>query len=133
MNQILIEAGIRDRMKLLASGKLINAGRMITAMTLGADACYSARGFMLSLGCIQALQCGQNTCPIGITTHNPELQRGLDIEAKSKRVVNFVHNLTHDFEQLLAATGKASHRDLTWEDLYIPEGSILHHQVHPHH
>ena len=133
VNQILIEAGIRDRMKLLASGKLINAGRMITAMALGADACYSARGFMLSLGCIQALQCGQNTCPIGITTHNPELQRGLDIESKSKRVAHFVHNLTHDFEQLHAATGKASHRDLTWEDLYIPEGSILHHQVHPHH
>ncbi len=132
VNQILIEAEIRDRMKLLASGKLINAGRIITAMALGADACYSARGFMMSLGCIQALQCGQNTCPIGITTHNPELQRGLDIEAKSVRVSNFVHNLVHDFEQLHAATGKASHRDLTWKDLYIPEGSILHHQVHPH-
>ena len=132
VNQILIEAGIRDRMKLLASGKLINAARIITAMALGADACYSARGFMLSLGCIQALQCGQNTCPIGITTHNPELQRGLDIAAKSIRVASFVHNLTHDFEQLQAATGKAFHRDLTWEDLYIPEGSILHQQVHSH-
>lgn len=132
VNQTLIEAGIRDRMKLLASGKLINAGRIITAMALGADACYSARGFMLSLGCIQALQCGKNTCPIGITTHDPELQRGLDIASKSVRVKNFVHNLVHDVEQLQAATGKRSHRDLTVDDLYVPEGSILHHLVHPH-
>ena len=133
VHQILIEAGIRDRMKILASGKLINAARMVTAMALGADACYSARGFMLALGCIQALQCGKNTCPIGITTHDPELQRGLDIASKAVRIDHFVHNLTHDFEQLQAATGKPSHRQLTWEDLYIPEGSILHHLVHPHH
>ncbi|MCL4110334.1 UNVERIFIED_CONTAM: hypothetical protein GTU68_057506 [Idotea baltica] len=130
VNQMLIAAGIRDRLKLLASGKLINAGRIITAMSLGADACYSARGFMLSLGCIQALQCGKNTCPIGITTHNPELQRGLDIAAKSTRIANFVHNLTHDFEQLQAATGNRSHRDLSTDDLYVPEGSILHQEIH---
>jgi glutamate synthase domain-containing protein 2 len=132
VHQTLIQAGVRDRLKLLASGKLINAGRLVTAMALGADACYSARGFMLSLGCIQALQCGRNTCPIGITTHDPELQRGLDIDSKSQRVANFVHNLTHDFEQLQAATGKRSHSDLSAQDLYIPEGSILHHEVHTH-
>ena len=131
VNTTLVDAGIRNRMKLLASGKLINSERIAIAMALGADACYTARGFMLSLGCIQALQCGANTCPIGITTHNPELQRGLDIEAKSKRVVNFVHNLTHDVEQLQAATGRVSHSDLSIDDLYIPEGSILHLQVHP--
>lgn len=132
VHQILRQAGVRDRLKLLASGKLINAGRIITAISLGADACYSARGFMLSLGCIQALQCGKNTCPIGITTHDPNLQRGLDIKAKAQRVENFVKNLTHDFEQLQAATGKRSHRELTWEDLYVPEGASLHHLVHPH-
>ena len=131
-NRILVEAGVRDRLKMLASGKLINAARIVTAMALGADACYSARGFLLSLGCIQAMQCGKNTCPIGITTQNPELQRGLDIQKKSVRVANFVRNLTHDFEQMQAATGQASHSSLTWEDLYIPEGSILHHLVHPH-
>lgn len=132
VHQTLIQAGVRDRLKLLASGKLINAGRIITAMALGADACYSARGFMLSLGCIQALQCGKNTCPIGITTHNPELQRGLDIASKARRVTSFVNNLTHDFEQLQAATGKRSHQDLSFEDLYIPEGSTLYHEVNTH-
>jgi len=132
VQQTLLQAGIRDQLKLIASGKLINGARIITAMALGADACYSARGFMLSLGCIQALQCGKNTCPIGITTHNPELQRGLDVAAKAIRVASFVHNLTHDVEQLQAATGKRSHSELSWEDLYIPEGSILHHQVHAH-
>lgn len=132
VQRILLEEKVRDRLKVLASGKLINAGRIITAMSLGADACYSARGFMLSLGCIQALQCGKNTCPIGITTHNPELQRGLDVAVKAKRVANFVKNLTHDVEQLQAATGKRSHTELSSNDLYIPEGSILHHQVHYH-
>lgn len=133
VHQTLLEMEVRDRLKLLASGRLINPGRVLTAIALGADACYSARGFMLALGCIQALQCGKNTCPIGITTHNPQLQRGLDIAAKSQRVTNFVNGLTHDFEQLQAATGKTSHRELTWEDLYIPEGSSLHHLVHSHH
>jgi glutamate synthase domain-containing protein 2 len=133
VHQTLLQMEVRDRLKLIASGKLINAGRILTAIALGADACYSARGFMLALGCIQALQCGKNTCPVGITTHNPQLQRGLDITAKSQRVTNFVNGLTHDFEQLQSATGKMSHRELTWEDLYIPEGSSLHHLVHPHH
>ena len=133
VNETLIQLEVRDRLKLLASGKLINAGRILTAIALGADACYSARGFMLALGCIQALQCGKNTCPIGITTHNPQLQRGLDIAAKSRRITNFANGLAHDFEQLQAATGRKSCRDLTWKDLYIPEGSSLHHLIHAQH
>ena len=131
VNQTLIQAGVRDKMKLMAAGKLINGGRMLVAMALGADACYTARGFMLSLGCIQALQCGQNTCPVGITTHDVRLQRGIDVENKSTRVENYVHNIVHDFDQLLAATGKKSAHDLTFEDLYIPAGSNLYEATHP--
>jgi len=125
VEQTLIELGVRQRTKLLAAGKLINAGRILVAMALGADACYTARGFMLSIGCIQALQCGKNTCPVGITTHNAQLQRGLDIEQKATRVANYVRNLVHDFEQLLAATGVRRARDLTHENLYIPAETAL--------
>ena len=124
-NQVLLQRGVRSRTKLLAAGKLVNAGRMLVAMTLGADACYTARGFMLALGCIQALQCGRNTCPIGITTHDPELQRGMDIEIMSTRIENYVHNLMHDFKQILAATGHKNPSQLTLENLYVPDGTAL--------
>lgn len=125
VHQLLDEMGVRQQTKLLAAGKLVNAARMIVAMSLGADACYTARGFMLALGCIQALQCGKNTCPIGITTHDPALQRGMVIEDKSQRIKHYVHHLMHDYEQLMTATGSRSIRDLTYEDLYIPQETDL--------
>ncbi len=97
----------------------------MVAFCLGADAVYSARGFMLALGCIQALQCGNNTCPVGITTHDPELQRGIDIGVKSDRVSNYVHNLEHDLEELLSASGCRSVHELSFDHLYIPSESTL--------
>ncbi len=125
VNDILTKHGVRDRLKLLASGKLISPEKQMVALCLGADAIYSARGFMLALGCIQALQCGNNTCPIGITTHDPELQRGLDIAVKSTRVVNYVDNLEHDLEELLSAAGCRSTRELSYDHLFVPVGANL--------
>lgn len=125
VNSILVEEGVRDKLKLMSAGKLINAGKILTAMSLGADACYTARGFMLALGCIQALQCGNNTCPVGITTQNPRLQKGLSPDRKAIRVKNYVENLEHDFWELLTATGCHSPRELTPDNLFIPEGNNL--------
>lgn len=125
VNQVLQIAGVRERVKLLAAGKLINPGRQILAFALGADAIYTARGFMLALGCIQAMQCGKNTCPIGITTQDPELQHGLDMETRSVRVRNYVENLEHDLFELLTATGERNFTDLTMDNLYVPEDSTL--------
>lgn len=125
INDCLQRHGIRDKMKLNASGKLINPGRQLAALALGADAVYSARGFMLSLGCIQALQCGNNTCPIGITTHDPALQRGLVIESHAPRIVNYVHNSGHDIEELLRATGCRCFSELSLDHLYIPSNTVL--------
>ena len=122
---ILEREGIRDKVKVLASGKLINAGRQLTAFALGADACYTARGFMLAIGCIQARQCGSNQCPVGITTHDPSLQAGLDPEKKSLRVESYVDNTLHDLEQMLVAMGKSCPSELSPDDLYIPTGSSL--------
>lgn len=122
---ILIEEGVRDRLKVMAAGKLIGPGRQMVAYCLGADALYSARGFMLTLGCIQALQCGNNTCPVGITTHDPQLQTGIVISDKAQRVENYVENVEHDFYQLLAATGKTSVQELDTSCLYIPSGTTL--------
>lgn len=125
VQRILVEAGVRDRVKLFASGKLIQPAIQIKALCLGADACCTARGFMLSLGCIQALQCNKNTCPIGITTHNPDLQRGFIVEEKAKRVANYVSGIRHDFDQLLAAVGVRCPEELNESHLYIPVGHPL--------
>lgn len=124
-NDALVAAGIRNRLKLLASGKLIGPGRQMLAFCLGADAICSARGFMLALGCIQAIQCGSNTCPVGITTHDPKLQGGLDIDVKAARVKNYVNNLQHDLDELVAATGCKKINELGFRHLYVPADSSI--------
>ncbi|MCY4238906.1 MAG: FMN-binding glutamate synthase family protein [Rhodospirillaceae bacterium] len=82
----LNEFGLRHRIRVIASGKLITPGPVAWALAAGADFVASARGFMFALGCIQALQCNRNTCPTGITTHQRRLQRGLDPADKAERV-----------------------------------------------
>lgn len=121
VHAILKEEELRDRTKLVAAGKLINPGKQFFALSLGAQAVYTARGFMLALGCIQAMTCNRNTCPVGITTHNPMLQQGLDIEVKSERVKNYILNLVHDHYELLTSLGKNSFRELNEENLLVPD------------
>ena len=86
---LLTKYGLRERIRVIASGKLINPTGAAVALCLGADFVNSARGFMFALGCIQALQCNKNTCPTGITTHNRRLQRGLVHEHKAERVARY--------------------------------------------
>ena len=81
---------------------------MFRTLALGADACYSARGMMLALGCIQALECNKNTCPTGITTHDPERMKGLDVEEKIKRVAHYHRDTIEAFNEILAAGGMNS-------------------------
>jgi len=101
----ICEAGLRDRIKVIASGKLINPAEVAWALCVGADFITSARGFMFSLGCIQALQCHQNTCPTGITTHNKKLQRGLVAEQKSIRVANYIKNINYEVGMIAHSCG----------------------------
>ena len=105
VDNALRAAGLRDRIRLIASGKLITPTDVAFALCLGADVCVTARGFMFSLGCIQALQCNQNTCPTGITTHDPRLQRGLVPSDKAERVAHYHRNLVKEVEQLAHACG----------------------------
>lgn len=117
---LLAEEQISQQLKVFAAGKLINPARQFVAMSLGADAVYTARGFMLAMGCIQALQCNANTCPVGITTHEPHLERGLDIEDKSERVERYVHSLLHDHQEMLGALGCHRYDQLSPDHLYAP-------------
>ncbi len=86
---LLAEYSLRDRIRVICAGKLITPSKVAWALAMGADAVSSARGFMFALGCIQAMQCNKDTCPTGITTHNPRLQQGLDPVDKAERVANY--------------------------------------------
>ena len=92
----LVAHGLKERVKVIASGKLVTPAEVAWALCVGADFCNSARGFMFALGCIQALQCNKNTCPTGITTHDPRLQKGLDPADKAVRVQNYIDNMVHE-------------------------------------
>ena len=109
----ICEAGLRDRIKVIASGKLINPSEVAWALCVGADFITSARGFMLSLGCIQALQCHKNTCPTGITTHNKKLQGGLVHEQKSTRVANYIKNISYEVGIIAHSCGVHQPRELS--------------------
>ncbi len=89
----LIRYDLRDRVKVISSGKMITPTEVAFALCAGADFVVSARGFMFALGCIQALQCNKNTCPTGVTTHNKDLQRGLVPREKQFRVASYAKNM----------------------------------------
>lgn len=109
----LIEHQLKDRIKVIASGKLINPSDVAWALCVGADFIVSARGFMFALGCIQALHCNKNTCPTGITTHNPRLQQGLNPDNKALRVQQYVSNMLHEVGVIAHACGVREPRELT--------------------
>ena len=92
---ILRAHGLDERIRVIASGKLITPADAAWAFCAGADFVVSARGFMFALGCIQAMKCNKNTCPTGITTHSKRLQKGLDPADKAVRVKNFVETLCY--------------------------------------
>lgn len=118
----LNQHGLRDRIKVVASGKLITPADVAWALCVGADFIASARGFMFSLGCIQALQCNKNTCPTGITTHDKKLQRGLVPEVKTERIANYVRNLVYEVGIIAHSCGVKTPRDLRRKHARIVTG-----------
>ena len=104
----LVGAGLRDRIRIGAAGKVITAFDIVWAMGLGADWCNSARGFMFALGCIQAQACHTNRCPVGITTQDPLRQRALVVEDKALRVAAFHRNTMKALAEVVAAAGLSS-------------------------
>ncbi|MCB1354751.1 MAG: FMN-binding glutamate synthase family protein [Rhodobacteraceae bacterium] len=98
-------AGLRDKIKICAAGKITSAYHMARALALGADWCNSARGFMFAVGCIQAQACHTNKCPVGITTQDKQRQRALDVPDKSERVYRFHKNTLHALGEIAGAAG----------------------------
>jgi len=108
----LMEYGLRDRVRIIASGKLVTPTDVAWALCVGADFINSARGFMFALGCIQALQCNKNTCPTGVTTHNLHLQRGLVPQEKAVRVLHYQKNMTKEVGVIAHSCGVHEPRQL---------------------
>lgn len=115
MHNLLRGAGIRERIKLGCSGKIISGFDIVRLLALGADYFNVARGFMFSLGCIQAQSCGSNRCPTGIATQDPIRQKALDVEDRSHRVTNFQRNTLQSVAEILGAAGIDSSDELTAE------------------
>lgn len=111
----LIEFGLRERVRVIAAGKLVTSARAAWALACGADFVNTARGFMFSLGCVQAMRCHQNTCPTGITTHNPKLQRGLVVEEKYLRVAQYARNMNREIDMIAHACGLRHAREFRRE------------------
>ncbi len=97
--------GVRDRVKLIASGKLFTPDRVAVALAMGADLVNIARGFMITIGCIQALKCHSNACPVGVATTDPKLEKALVIDEKKYRVTNYLLTLRRGLFRLTAACG----------------------------
>ena len=116
-DKLLIIHGIRQILKIIASGKVFNGFGILKSIALGADLTQSARAMMLSIGCIHAQLCNTNTCPAGVATQNKRLMKGLDPNLKSVRAANYHRNTVHAFLELLSATGCKHPSELSTDNL----------------
>lgn len=114
----LRKAGLKEKIKVIATGKITTAFDIVKLLCLGADATYAARSMLLSLGCIQALRCNNNTCPAGVATQDPHLFAGLHVPTKRTRVKNFHHETLSAVAHVVGAMGLNSTSDLKRNHLF---------------
>lgn len=105
VDDCLMGFGLRDQVKIIASGKIISGFHLVKNFALGADVCNSARGMMMALGCVQSLSCNTNHCPTGVATQDPRLYRGLVASEKSLRVYQFHKKTVHAAIDILSSAG----------------------------
>jgi glutamate synthase domain-containing protein 2 len=105
VHNVLVGAGLRDRIRIGAAGKVVSAFDIACLLALGADWTNAGRGFMFAIGCIQSLTCNTNTCPTGVATQDPMRQRALVVEDKAQRVCNFHRNTLRALSEMIAAAG----------------------------
>ncbi|WP_290906054.1 glutamate synthase-related protein [Halomonas sp.] len=144
VHSTLVGANLRHRIRLGAAGKIISAFHIARTLALGADWCNSGRGFMFSLGCIQAMNCHSDRCPSGVATQDPRRSRHLDVADKSERVYHYHRNTLEALVEMLSAAGLERPADLrpehimrrvsrhetrSYAELYpvLAQGELLHH------
>ncbi len=148
VHNALVGFNLRDRIKVIAGGRITTGFDMVARIAMGADLCYSARGMMMALGCIQALRCNSNHCPVGVATQDPGLTKGLVVEDKMHRVAGFQRETVESMLELVAAAGlnhphelrpwhiqrRISHTEVKhYSELfpYLKPGELLHEPFHP--
>lgn len=118
VHNALVGFGVRDKIRIIASGRNVTGFDIISRFAIGADICNSARAMMMALGCIQALKCNSNECPTGVATQNPNLVVGLNVTDKTQRVANFHKETVKSTAELMRAIGvKSSHEVRPWHIL----------------
>nr|WP_323799820.1 FMN-binding glutamate synthase family protein [Parasphingorhabdus sp.] len=101
----LVGAGLKDRIRLGAAGKVVSGAGLAINMAVGADWCNAARAFMFSLGCVQSMKCHTGDCPTGVATQDPFRQRGLVIGDKAERVYQFQKQTVSALRDIVVAMG----------------------------
>ena len=112
VHNALVATALRDRIRVIASGKVNTGFSMATKIALGADMCNAARAMMFAIGCIQALRCNSNQCPTGVATQDPALVGGLHVGDKSHRVARYHRETVRSFLEVLGAAGLQRPQDL---------------------
>lgn len=105
VNSALRGIGVRDRIRVIAAGKISSGFHMVRAIALGADLCNAARSMMFALGCIQARRCNTNRCPVGVATQDPARVQGLVASDKALRVYRYHRDTIDAFLELIASNG----------------------------
>ena len=128
VHNTLVGAGLREHIRLGASGKIVSAFDMARTLSLGADWCNSARGFMFALGCIQAQTCHTGNCPTGVTTQDPKRQLALVVPSKAQRVHQFHAHTLEALQELMQASGLKKPSDITPHHIMrrVSETQVMH-------
>jgi len=112
VHNALVGVNLRSKIRIICSGKVATGFDLVEKIALGADMCNSARAMMMAVGCVQSKQCNANTCPTGVATQNKRLQKGLVVDEKKHRVVNFHNNTIKSFLEIVGAIGLNNPSDL---------------------
>lgn len=128
VHNALVGYGLRDHIRIIASGKVTSGFHLVKRIALGADICYSARGMMMALGCIQALKCNSNHCPVGVATQDPNLTAGLAPSVKKVRVYNYHRETVDSVCEIIGAMGIHSTSELRpWHVMRRTSPTEIHH------
>lgn len=142
VHNCLVGIGLRDKIKVIASGKIVTGFDMMEKVALGADLCNVARPMMFALGCIQALRCNTNTCPTGIATQDKARAQAVDVDIRQIKVANYHDATVESFLDLVGACGVedpdlltphhifqrvANETELAFDQIYdfLEEGQLL--------
>ena len=142
VHNCLVGVGLRDKIKIIASGKTASGFDIVTKLAIGADLVAAARTMMLSLGCIQSQACNTNKCPTGIATQDSKRGSALDVEHRHKRVANFQRHTLNSAFEMIGAMGlddpdklfphliwrrSAEETNCSFDDIYLmlDENSLL--------